>query len=454
MIRDLANALGKRASFTVIGGAVEVDRDILRKLEAPLNHLLRNCVDHGLETPEERRAAGKPEIGRITLEARHQAGTLAIEVRDDGRGIDAESLRRKTVDRKLLDASMAAELSNAELFEFLFLPGFSTASQVTEVSGRGVGLDVVRSMVQEVSGTVRVEAQVGQGAVFSLRLPVTLSVVRAALAEIAGELYAFPLSKLERIVRVSVEELEPVQGKLQFTLDGASVGLVRSEDVLDLSGATPIEDCLSVVVIRKDHYLCGVVVDRFIGEQDLVVRPLDPRLGKVPQISSAAITEEGDVLLIVDVEDLLHSVQQLLGEGRLRGMTSLVTHDRKARPRVLVVDDSITVREVERQLLVAEGYDVDVAIDGQDGWHALRSGSYDLLVSDIDMPRMSGLELIKAARQDSRFEHLPIIIVSYKDREEDRLRGFEVGANAYLTKGSFHDNSFVRTVSDLIGAID
>ena len=454
MIRDLSKSLGKRVSLDIVGGAVGVDRDILRKLEAPLNHILRNCVDHGIENPDVRRAAGKPEAGRVTLEARHHAGLLTIEVRDDGRGIDAESIRGKIVDRQLVDGAMASELSHAEVFEFLFLPGFSTAGQVTEVSGRGVGLDVVRTMVQEVSGTVRVESEPGQGAVFTLRLPVTLSVIRAALAEIAGELYAFPLAKLERIVRVPVEQIRPIQGKQQFTLDDTSVGLVRGTEILDLNGSAPAEDTLSVVVVGQDQHFCGIAVDRFIGEQDLVVRPLDSRLGKVPHISAAALTEEGEPLLIVDVEDLLHSIRQLLGEGRLRGMTSLAVHETKSRPKVLVVDDSITVREVERQLLSAHGYDVDVAVDGQDGWHALQANSYDLLVSDVDMPRMNGIELIRMVRQDPRLEQLPIIIVSYKDREEDRQQGVEAGANAYLTKGSFHDDSFVRTVADLIGEID
>ncbi len=428
-----------------------VDRDILRKLEAPLNHILRNCVDHAIEKPAERLAAGKSETGHITLEARHHAGTLTIDIRDDGRGIDAESLRGKIVDRQLVDATMAADLNQAEIFEFLFLPGFSTANQVTEVSGRGVGLDVVRTLLQEVSGSVRVDSEPGHGAVFSLRLPVTLSVMRAALAEIAGELYAFPLAKLERIVRVPFDKVRPVQGKQQFTLDEASVGLVRGTEILKLSGDPPQEDTLSVVVIGQDHYLCGIVVDRFVGEQDLVVRPLDPRLGTVPHIAAAAVTEGGEPLLIVDVEDLLNSIRQLLGEGRLRGMSSLSTLQRKHRPRVLVVDDSITVREVERQLLTAQGYEVDVAVDGQDGWHALRAKPYDLLVSDVDMPRMNGIELIRAVRQDPRFQQLPIIIVSYKDREEDRLQGFDAGANAYLTKGSFHDDSFIGTVADLIG---
>jgi two-component system, chemotaxis family, sensor histidine kinase and response regulator WspE len=454
MIRDLARALGKGVSFEVQGGSVAVDRDILRKLEAPLNHLLRNCVDHGLEAPDGRRAAGKPETGKIVLSARHHAGMLTVEVRDDGRGIDSEAVRRKVLDRQLATPDLVARLGRDELFEFLFLPGFTTAGTVTEVSGRGVGLDVVRSMVQEVSGSVRVESEPGRSTAFTLRLPVTLSVVRAALAEISGEPYAFPLSRLQRILRVDVTECRPVQGRQQLLLDGHSVGLISAAEILGLPELQTAGDVLSVMVLGEGEQCYGLMVDRFLGEQGLVVRPLDSRLGRVPHISSAAITEAGQPLLIVDVEDLLRSMQQHLAEGRLHGLRSLRPVQAGRAKRVLVVDDSLTVREVERQLLKAQGYEVDVAVDGRDGWTALSSGHYDLLVTDVDMPRMNGIELIRAVREDDRLAELPVIVVSYKDREQDRLLGLEAGANAYLTKGSFHDDTFITTVRDLMEDLD
>ncbi len=450
LIRDLARTLGKRVSFEVQGGSVAVDRDILRKLEAPLNHLLRNCVDHGLESPEVRRAAGKSETGKIVLSARHHAGMLTVEVRDDGRGIDAEAVRRKVLDRQLAAPDLVARLSRDELFEFLFLPGFTTAGTVTEVSGRGVGLDVVQSMVQEVSGSVRIESEPGQSTSFTLRLPVTLSVVRAVLAGISGEPYAFPLSRLQRILRVDASECRPVQGRQQLLLDGRSVGLVSAAEILGLSESQTAGGPLSVIVLGEGQQLYGLMVDRFFGEQDLVVRQLDSRLGHVPHISSAAITESGEALLIVDIEDLLRSMQQRLAEGRLHGLRSLRHAQAGGAKRVLVVDDSLTVREVERQLLKAQGYEVDVAVDGRDGWTALTSGDYDLLVTDVDMPRMNGIELIRAVRQDDRLAELPVIVVSYKDREQDRLLGLEAGANAYLTKGSFHDDTFITTARDLM----
>jgi len=450
MIRDLARTLGKRVTFEVQGASVAVDRDILRKLEAPLNHLLRNCVDHGLEPPEDRLAAGKSESGRIVLAARHHAGMLTVEVRDDGRGIDPEAVRRKVLDRRLATPEMVANLGRDELFEFLFLPGFTTAKAVTEISGRGVGLDVVRAMVQEVSGSVRVDSEPGRSTSFTLCLPVTLSVVRAALAEIAGEPYAFPLSRLQRILRVDASDCRPVQGRQQLLLDGHSVGLISAAEILGLPAAPAADGLLSVIVLGDGEQLYGLTVDRFLGEQGLVVRQLDARLGRVPHISAAAITESGEPLLIVDVEDLLRSLQQHLSEGRLHGLRSLRADAPGRAKRVLVVDDSITVREVERQLLKAQGYDVDVAVDGRDGWTALSVGRYDLLVSDVDMPRMNGIELIRAVRADDRLADLPVIVVSYKDREQDRLLGLEAGANAYLTKGSFHDDTFISTVRDLL----
>ncbi|MCP4195239.1 MAG: hybrid sensor histidine kinase/response regulator [Planctomycetaceae bacterium] len=452
MIRDLARKLDKKVRFKVIGDNVAVDRDILRKLEAPLNHILRNCVDHGVDTPQERIDAGKSETGTITLHARHHAGMLSVDVQDDGRGIDPEVLRNRIVERGLSPGDVAQQLTESELWEFLFLPGFTTTKVVTEVSGRGVGLDVVRNMVQEVSGTVHVESTAGKGTTFQLRLPVTLSVVRAVLADIGGEPYAFPLSKLTRVLRVAESDLQAVQGKQQLQLNGKSVGLVRATEILELPNQTQSDEVLSIVVFGPEKSLCGLVVDQFCGEQDLVVRPLDPQLGKVQHISSAAVTDAGEAVLFVDVEDLALSIQQRLGDGRISGMTRRPAHLRRTLPRILVVDDSITVREVERQLLTHQGYDVEVAVDGQDGLNRLRASHYDLLITDVDMPRMNGIELIEAVRGDNRQGNIPIIIVSYKDRESDRLAGMEAGANAYLTKGSFHDDSFISTVKDLIGA--
>jgi len=284
-----------------------------------------------------------------------------------------------------------------------------------------------------------------------MRLPITLSVIRAALVEIAGEPYAFPLSRLERVVKVPREEIRPIEGREQFELDGASVGLLQATAVLDLPVPKTRPEVSNIMVVGGTGRWFGLVVDRFLGEEDLVVRPLDGRFGRVPHIASAALLENGDPLLVVDTDDLVTSVEQMLGEGRLRGVRREVSTARR-RKRILVVEDSITVREVERQLLLRLGYEVDVAVDGIDGWNTLQAGGYDLVVSDIDMPRMNGIDFVRTLRGDERFRTIPVVIVSYKDREEDRLRGMEAGADAYLTKGAFHDESFATMVRDLIGA--
>lgn len=454
MVRDIARQLNKNVEFVLAGGGVEVDREILQKLESPLTHMIRNSLDHGVEPEAERVALGKPPKATIKLAARHQSGMLVVEVQDDGRGIDAEAVRRKVVERKMVDEATAARLSKQELMEFPFLPGFSTKQAVSEISGRGVGLDVVMTMVQGVSGTIALESEPGKGARFVMRLPVTRSVLRAALVRIGGQLFAVPLARLHRVVLLASDDAKPVQGRLQFSLDEQSVGLLRASDMLGGDAPPDRAGMLSVLVIgSRNDELCGLVVDEVCGEEDLVIRPIDPRLGSVAHIAAASIRADGVPLFVVDVDDLLRSVKQSLQEGKPLGAVAAqggAAH--AARRRILVVDDSITVREVERQLLQRRGYHVEVAVDGREGLNALKAGKFDLLVTDVDMPRMTGIELIRALRKESRFGELPVIIVSYKDREEDRLAGLEAGANAYLTKSSFHDDSLIRMVEDLIGA--
>jgi two-component system sensor histidine kinase and response regulator WspE len=452
MVRDVARQLGKSVRLEVHGHDTRVDRDILEKLEAPLGHLLRNAVDHGLETPEERLALGKEAEGIVRLEAGHSAGTLQIVVADDGRGIDPDQLREKVVDRKLTNAETAARLSEEELMEFLFLPGFSVKEEVTEISGRGVGLDVVQTMLKEVRGTVRVVSDPGLGTQFHLQLPLTLSVVRTLMVQVGGEPYAFPLANVARTLKLPKDRVETMEGRQHFELAGRQVGLVAAHQVL--GGAEPHfeDDLLPVLVVGARERTYGVVVDRFLGEGELVVQTLDARLGKIKDIAAGAIMQDGAPILIVDHEDMLRSIEKLVTSGNLSGVGGAANVAGAASAkRVLVVDDSLTVRELERKLLVGAGYQVEVAVDGRDGWNALRTGDFDLVVTDIDMPRMDGIELVSLIKQDPNHKTIPVMIVSYKDREEDRRRGLDAGADYYLTKASFHDATLVEAVRDLIG---
>jgi len=452
MVRDVARELGKKVSLEIKGKSTEVDRDILEKLDAPLNHLLRNALDHGIEPPEDRVRAGKPETGSLRLEAAHRSGMLMITLSDDGHGIDLDTLRQKIVEKGLAGEDMVEKMSDSELMDFLFLPGFSTAKNVTEISGRGVGLDVVRNMVHDVGGVVRAVSRPGEGMTFHMELPLTLSVVRTFLVEIAGEPYAFPLARIERCLELPRSEISTVEDRQYFRFDDNNIALVDIHNVLELDAPPEQRDALFVVVVSDRLNFYGLSVDRFLGEYDLVVRPLDPRLGKVPDLSSVAVMLDGSPVLIFDVEDLVRSIDNLLTGRRLRKLSlepgKGTTRQKK---RILVVDDSFTVREMERKLLESRGYDVETAVDGVDGWNAVRVGHYDMIVSDVDMPRMNGIEFVKQIKQHPELKSLPVIIVSYKDKEEDRILGLDAGANYYLTKSSFEDNSLIHAAMDLIG---
>jgi two-component system sensor histidine kinase and response regulator WspE len=450
LVRDMARSLGKEAKLIVEGENTEVDRDILEKLESPLSHLVRNAVDHGLEQPDARSKSGKAKSGTIRLEARHRAGILQVTISDDGGGVDLDKLRQKIIDKGLNTPDMVRQMNESELLEFLFLPGFSTAKTVTEFSGRGVGLDVVQDTIRKVGGTVRISTEKGRGTTFHLQLPLTLSVIRAVVVDISGEPYAFPHTRIDRLIRIHRKDVRSLEHRQFITVDGQNVGLVVAAQLLDLPPGPAIGNELAAVLLSDATGTYGLVVDSFRGEQDLVVRPLDARLGKVPNLSAAAILDDGSPVLIVDAEDLLRSTDQFIQTGALKRCETRPTGPARKK-RVLVVDDSITVREVERQLLLHRGYDVGVAVDGMEGWNKIRSEKFDLLVSDIDMPRMSGLQLVTAVRGDEKLRDLPVVIVSYKERDEDRMRGLEVGANCYLTKSSFHDNRFIEAVEDLIG---
>ncbi len=452
MVRDLGRSLGKQVRLEIEGEDTQVDRDILEKLDAPLMHLLRNAVDHGIESPAQRELTGKPAEGLITLSARHSAGMLLVELADDGSGISLDHLREEVVERKLTNAETAARLSEAELLEFLFLSGFSTRDEVTEISGRGVGLDVVQTMVRQLRGAVRVHQQQGRGTRFVLEMPLSLSVVRSLLVEVQDEIYAFPLAYVSHALQVDATDIEQLEGQQHFRFQGRQIGLVSARQILRAGEAAPAADTLSVVVVGDHDRLYGIAVDRYVGERTLVVQPLDPRLGKVQDVMAGSLMDDGTPLLILDVEDMLVSVQKLIEGGRLSRVDSGAgAAAARRRKRVLVVDDSLTVRELERKLLLNRGFDVAVAVDGMDGWNMLRNEDFDLIVTDVDMPRMDGIELVTRIKADPRLQALPVMVVSYKDREEDRQRGLDAGADYYLAKGSFHDDALLDAVEDLIG---
>ncbi|PSF35282.1 hybrid sensor histidine kinase/response regulator [Aphanothece hegewaldii CCALA 016] len=451
MVRDIAKQLNKSVKLEIIGKSTPVDRDILAKLEVPLTHLLRNSIAHGIEAPDIRIQKGKTIEGIIRLEAAHRFGMLSINVSDDGAGIDLNQLKNRILEKKLVTPEMAQQLFETELIEFIFLPGFTTANEVTEISGRGVGLNIAKTMVEEVGGNIQAISKTDKGMSFHFQLPLTLSVIRTLLVEISGEAYAFPLTRIEQAVRVNMNEIFYAENKQYFTLNGKNIGLVRADQVLELPPSKFSSDSFSIVIVSDQHNCYGLIVDRFLGEKNLVIRPLDHRLGKVQDISAAALLEDGSPVLILDVLDIIHSVDKILTTSYLAqanyepelSWTQLTF-------KILVVDDSITVRETEKKLLQNYGYQVDLAVDGIEAWNMIICGKYDLIISDVDMPRMNGIKLVQQIKNHPLFKETPVIIISYKDREEDRLQGLEAGADYYLTKESFQDDTLIKVVKELL----
>ncbi|MEK6725062.1 MAG: hybrid sensor histidine kinase/response regulator [Deltaproteobacteria bacterium] len=456
MVRDIARSLNKKVKLEINGLSVQVDRDVLEKMEAPLNHLLRNALDHGVDPPEDRIKAGKPEQAIIRVTAAHSDGMLSIIIDDDGRGIDLERLRKKVLEKKLVTPDMADKLTEEELLEFLFLPSFSTKDEVTDISGRGVGLDVVLDAIQKMRGSVETKTTLGKGTRFHMRLPLTMSVMSSLITEISGEPYAFPLTRILRAVKLSCLDIDVLENHQFAEIDGENIGLVGASQVLGLGPQLVSSEEMPIIIIGDRHNRYGVVVDRFIGQKELAIQPLDPRLGKVQDVSSAAVLEDGSPVLIIDVDDLVLSVDTLVKGRRIEKVKRTSGDDaEKVLKNILVVDDSLTVREVERNLLEKAGYHVDVAVDGIDGWNAIRAfQKYDLIITDVDMPRLDGIELVRLIKSDRNFSSLPVVIVSYKERAEDRKRGLDAGADYYLTKGSFHDNTLLEAVTDLIGEVE
>ncbi len=449
LVRDIAKDLRKKVKLLVTGETTRVDRNILEQLESPLNHLIRNAIDHGIELPEERIRAGKPEYGKILLDAHHHSGTLVVSVSDDGRGIDVNKIRQKVIERNLAKPEIAEKLSDAELMDFLFLPGFTTSNKVTEISGRGVGLDVVFSMVQDVGGTISAESIPGKGTKFILQLPVTLSLIRALIVKIADEPYAIPLTKIVRLLQLNYDEIETLNGKKFFNLDGENIILVEAVEILELQHREKNDETVSVVVVSDRLSKYGLIVDGFEDERNLVVKQIPALLGKVQDIYAASMLDNGSPVLILDIKDIVRNTDNLI-KGHLTESGETTSELPDTRKKILVVEDSSTVAESLRTTLENAGYNVFVAVDGQDGWNLIESNSFDLIITDIDMPRMNGIELTRKIKTNETTKDIPVIVQTYKDSNEIRDKAEEAGADMFVSKSSLNDTELITMAEMLI----
>jgi two-component system chemotaxis sensor kinase CheA len=451
VVRDLARQLDKEVSLEISGGDTEVDRAMLEQIKDPLTHLVRNSVDHGLETPAARMAAGKPAVGRLTLSAAQLGDSLRIEVSDDGAGIDVARVKAGAVQRGLVTAEAAASMTGHEALWLIFRSGLSTSPIITAISGRGVGLDVVRENIERLNGWIDVDSVPGRGTRFAFSLPLTVATTLCLMAQAGGQTFGLPVSSVLRVVRVGAEQIGHAEGGEAIRVDGRPLALSRLADVLDIQSAPPgrAGALQPAIVLGSAERRAAFLVDSLGVAQEVVVKSLPQPFERVRHISGAAILGSGEVALILNAADMLRSGKTLRVSETLRVSQAEAAQVVEA-PVVLVADDSITTRTLEKNILEAAGYRVRVAADGAEAWTELQTGGINLLVSDINMPRMNGFELTEKVRGDEKLKTLPIILVTSLDSREDRERGIWAGADAYIVKGAFDQDVLLGTIRQLI----
>jgi len=449
MIRDLGRSLGKDVQCVTTGMDIELDRQLIDRLSDPIVHLLRNGVDHGIESAESRHAAGKPAHGTLKLSARQDGGFVVVEVSDDGGGLPVEFIRDKAVKKGLLTPEQAQAMTETEIIDLIFLPGFSTSSIITDVSGRGVGMDVVkRCVVDDLQGSIAVETRPGQGTTFAMRLPLSLAVMRVLLVEAGGQTFGFTAQYVAHLLDVADDRIITVAERKAVIIQNEFVPVVSLAELLGLPvPAVARRGGNLLVVVRVRNEKLALKVGQLLDERDMVIKPLPEHLRQLPLVSGMVMTGRNDLVSVLQASALLEAARRQRG-----GTTAMTAPDGgRAGIRVLVVDDSLNTREIEKDVLEAQGFIVTLAEDGQDGLDKARSGHFDAVLTDVEMPNMDGFTLTAALRREDRYRDIPIIIITSREKAEDKRRGIQVGADAYIVKGDFDQSNLVDTLKSLLG---
>jgi two-component system chemotaxis sensor kinase CheA len=449
MVRDIARDEGKQVEFQWTGWAVEADRMVLQALKDPLMHLLRNAVCHGIEPPEERLRAAKPAAGALTLRLETRGNRLLAAVEDDGRGIDLQAVLRVAVQRHFVSEAEARSRSPDELARLIFQPGFSTSPSVTDLSGRGMGLSVVEQQVRRLHGELNLEFRDRPGACFTLLAPLTVFSQRFLLVACAGQKLAIPLHSIERLHRVAARAIETVEGKAVFPYEGRPLPLTSLADLLDLTGQPAMLEngSLPVMVLRSGETRLGVVVESFLVQHEAIVRDLGLQPPHAGKSAGGILLDDGTVAVVLSAAGLVAAGRRPeLGAARF----AVAPAQEKKSPVVLVVDDSITTRSLEKAILETHGYTVRVAVDGVEALEQLRAQRADLVITDIQMPRMDGYALLQEIKKDTRLADIPVIVVTSMERREEQERGLLLGADAYVVKRKFDQHELLEAIRQIV----
>lgn len=452
LVRDLSRDRGKQIELIIKGSEVEIDRRILEELKNPLIHLVRNSIDHGIEKPEERKRLNKPPRGTMTI-ATTQLGSSKIEIRvsDDGGGIDLERIKQKAVDNGIISGKEAEQLNEQEVIELIFQSGFSTSPLITDISGRGLGMAIVREKVEKLGGLISVKTALHKGTTFSIVLPVTLATFRGVIVQATNQMFVVPTTNVEQVIRIKPDIIKTVKNKTTISLDGRAISLVRLAEVLELQGRDQddnIHDFVTVMLLGSAEKRIAFSIDKVLNEQEVLVKSLGKQLSRVRNVAGATVLGSGQVIPILNVSDLMKSAVHVSGVSiKIETTTEVVETAKKS---ILLVEDSVTSRMLLKGILESAGYTVKTAVDGVEAFTMLRTEPYNLVVSDIEMPRMDGFDLTAKIRSDQDLAELPVILVTSLGDRESRERGIDVGANAYIVKSSFDQSNLLEVAQRLI----
>lgn len=452
MVRDIAVELKKKINFKISGESTELDKKVLEAIKTPLLHILRNCVDHGIEMPEDRKALGKKEEGTIHLSACYDAAHIVISVEDDGKGIDVDKIKETALRKGLFTLEELNKMTPEGIINIIFLSGFSTSNAVTEISGRGLGLDIVKKEIEQIDGHVHLDSQKNAGSKFTIILPLTVAVLKVILLRASGLFFAVPMASVLKCLKVKVSDIQTVDGKMAFKPNDTIIPIVDLKDALGLplfsakdgSDIKADDQEVSVILGRSLGKEKGFIVDKIIRDSEIFIRPLGEHLGKVKNIGGATILDEGEVVVVLDMAELI------LDSPAIAVPRSDKFHAKKAQRRILVVDDSLPTRELTKSILQANDYLVDTANDGRDGFEKLTQSKYDLVVTDVMMPNMDGFELCKAIKESDIYKTIPVIIVSSLEKEEEKRKGFDAGASVYIVKSNFNQVNLLEAIERLL----
>ncbi|MCB9453816.1 MAG: hybrid sensor histidine kinase/response regulator [Anaerolineaceae bacterium] len=450
MIRDLARDTGKRIQMDVDGANVELDKAVLDALKEPIMHLLRNAVDHGIEPAAERERLGKPPVGYVILSLEQHGSEIIITIRDDGRGIDLPGIREAAVESGILTTREAAVVHDEDVYSFVFYPGLTTSRRVTPLSGRGLGMDIVRTRVESLRGRVSLHSEPGKGTLVRLLVPVSLTRMNCILLRVGGQNFAVPVAVVHRMLTPEPEDIFTVEGRETLMVDDQPVPLVDLSMVMGLPGTASASLDKKVILLHASDRTVAFQVEDLYREQELVLKTLGTEIEGAQYVSGAALLGSGEVIIVLDANDLIRGAVQFKSPLPHVSSKLPVEQAKQQRLRVLVVDDSITTRTLEKNILETAGFEVRTAIDGMEAWMLLQEYTPDVVIADVEMPNMNGLELTRRIKSEPHTNHLPVIILTSLTKPEQREAGLQSGADAYLVKSNFNQEELLRMIQSVV----